>query len=1547
MKMNNLLLKNLVFLLLISLNAFAQDGKFTFTLSSSVNTSAGVFNSDGTLVRTLWNNERYASGTYTKIWDGKDDLGMLIASHDASYQIKILTNNVNYAWQGTLGNTSDNMTGASKHRGYYHCMRGLAFGPKYGYFCTGYSEGSPSIFKFKIETPNQKINILNPISSTADVNYVVTDGTKVYWGAFDASNANKSFVFATNASNDEYITFVNGEYYTPLYRDALPVISFSNSGNNLITGLAVQQSGNFLFVARSGMDQLQVLNKNTGAILQNLTYLTPRGLSVDADNNLWMASGINTVAKYTVNNDGTLSGATLTLSGLLGPLATQVSSDGNSIGVADGSSSQQVKFFNNTTGAATNTIGVVGGYANDATVTDNKFYFSDINGSGSNQYNKQPFIAYQPDGSFWVNDPGNFRVQHYNGSGTFVNRIMSMGASYYVYADKNNISKVFEGFLEFEVDYAVQNLTGTTGWVLKKNWGAGISVETYEGSPTNQTTLSNGRTYGFLRKRNWTHEIVEFPSSGKLRFTGTFTNDLANVICSDGSKQSTTQSGDLITVKRYPLTGFDGLGNPIWSTVGEFLAAGTVNNVEGSPVTVPNSQIFSTTTDKVVFFNPKAWSNNAGPVFSTGTHLGVMKKGSTNKFLFQTEKSTHRNYEGVFPNSGWFDVGNMVNDYAGGNVNIVDRNIITSYHGEFWQNGQTNKYNHYYDNGLAISQFGITRTEATEPAAAMMAGNVLTPVFVKDGNGDLYLYHGDESDHAAIHRWKITGLNTIAEQVVTIPFPSAYTVPTPDFVNLMAGLPYDDVLTNNTAGWTRDPITNNVSNAYSDLWRIRTSRQSYQKLTSNDLTIEFISPRAATNTVNRDLGTNNVTDSWKISGEIIFPPDNNVNYLVGQQYLEVLDANGKILTSFYLAESGGITTIYGNNAAMAKSADRSIQKNIQKLLPFQMGVLNGMATFTYGNYTPVSTTISDATGNWKTPKTLRIRILNNGASGPAYKQMIGIKDFKFYKDYSESTPLNKAPTANAGKDIAITIPANTVSLIGSGTDEDGTINSYTWLKISGPSPGTINTPNASATGINNLVYGIYQFQLIVTDNNEAIGIDTIQVTVSETDNLLTTNLLPSVNPANTVNGLDYKYYEGSWSVLPSFPSLNPVKTGTTNNFDLSLANRSYQYGFSFTGYINVPSDGQYTFYTTSDDGSNLYIDNILTVANDGIQHATEKSGTIGLKAGKHAITGLFFQQGGGQVFLVSYEGMGISKQTIPKSALYRVSVNAQPTTNLLPAVNPANTVNGLDYKYYEGSWNVLPSFPSLNPVKTGTTANFDLSLANRSYQYGFSFTGYINVPSDGQYTFYTTSDDGSNLFIDNFLTVENDGIQHATEKSGTIGLKAGKHEIKGLFFQQGGGQVFLVRYEGMGISKQVIPASSLYRVSIANTASRANTGDEQTIIHSSNSPVTLAENSIDNTSANKNLATPKFSVDNGFKVYPNPTKDIANLSITTAGINDKLSISVYNSLGMLVNFRQLVTTRVNTLYQMDLSGLSSGIYSIIVRFDDGQIISHQIIKGGE
>ncbi len=99
-----------------------------------------------------------------------------------------------------------------------------------------------------------------------------------------------------------------------------------------------------------------------------------------------------------------------------------------------------------------------------------------------------------------------------------------------------------------------------------------------------------------------------------------------------------------------------------------------------------------------------------------------------------------------------------------------------------------------------------------------------------------------------------------------------------------------------------------------------------------------------------------------------------------------------------------------------------------------------------------------------------------------------------------------------GSNQNITLPTNSLTLIGSGTDPDGTITAYQWTKIAGPTSFTIVSPTQASTVINSLVQGVYQFELRVTDNSGAFGRDTVIVTVNAA-----ANQAPTANAGSNQN----------------------------------------------------------------------------------------------------------------------------------------------------------------------------------------------------------------------------------------------------------------------------------------------------------------------------------------------------------------------------------------------------------------------------------------------
>jgi len=141
-----------------------------------------------------------------------------------------------------------------------------------------------------------------------------------------------------------------------------------------------------------------------------------------------------------------------------------------------------------------------------------------------------------------------------------------------------------------------------------------------------------------------------------------------------------------------------------------------------------------------------------------------------------------------------------------------------------------------------------------------------------------------------------------------------------------------------------------------------------------------------------------------------------------------------------------------------------------------------------------------------------------------------------------------------------------------------------------------------------------------------------------------------------------------------------------------------------------------------------------------------------------------------------------------------------------------DVIKGIKYRYFEGNWEVLPDFNSLTPVDEGVVSSITLSPKKSSNYFGFEYDGYIRIPGDGIYNFYTASDDGSRLFINYKLIVDNDGLHGIVDKGGVIALKEGYHRIRIDFFESAGGEDLKVYLKGPGMEKQFIPDVLLFHI---------------------------------------------------------------------------------------------------------------------------------------
>jgi hypothetical protein len=975
-------------------------GQFAYNVLTPAKSAATVWK-DGKMIRSIYGNKPKSAGRIIDWWDGKDDFGVNVPA--GSYNIRGLNANVVATWQGAIGNSSTEKTGSKVHRGFERVF-GVAIAGSYMYLAIGYNEGRNSQMKVLLSTPQENLRAFqNSIGADQDQesNHVCTDGTRIYWGGVDpkSTGKNTSFVFGTLASDDSEVLFSSGSAYDGLggrtYPKALTVVT-NSSGR--ITGMAVQSGGSgYLFVARKGLNNLYVLDKLTGALTQTISISNINKVAVDSSNNLWVQSGTS-ATKYTVNGDGTITTTGVTVSGLVS--VEGIGCNETDLWVMDGGSSQQIKVFNSS-GASIKTLGQVGGYATNATVADDKFYFNDP----ANRINTSA-ITHAGDGSYFVIDPGNYRIQKYNSSDVFQTRIQYMPHlwSARVFQDGSTV-RAFADYLEFTDDPTVDTLTS---WTHTKNWGYNVPANRDDEYKrlAHVNKFSNGRTYA-LQPNGQGWEFVELVEGGTMRFTGVMITQAHSQMYPDQTirRQNATNTVTNLPQIFYkrPFT-FDGSNNPVLGT--EVIIETSPNETAADPLYWGTRPVGYSAGEQTSDGGIISWDPNSDAYGSTGHHLGKLLNG---QWVWKTMFSIGAYHRGEFPNAPLLDEGNAVGN-AGGRITVIDDFIFVVYHGEFWKSwtgepGQVNKVFVFNTDGILITIFGTTYWDIKDQgeAAAGMVGNGFYPSVIKVGS-DYYLYQNDESFHGGITRWKITGLGTEKKwsYPITVTPPVAKVIT--DKIDLLEGLSPGGVNMTNGNGWTISDTNYVTTNESTNYWRVRTGLKTATKFEPQDIYMEFGGNSVREKKVERALPAETVT-SYEIEGSVNYDR-NYPNTSNRGHYFEVLDISDKVIARFAEEISLGGSfpiTVKGNGVTIATAAESAIKRKVEHVLPLKITVNSGGVTFTYSDYTPVTTAILDGTADWTQPRKIRAIFFWN--SGLSLQSKFGINTL-YYSRVTGATPTN-------------------------------------------------------------------------------------------------------------------------------------------------------------------------------------------------------------------------------------------------------------------------------------------------------------------------------------------------------------------------------------------------------------------------------------------------------------------------------------------------------------------------------------------------------------
>jgi hypothetical protein len=756
----------------VSGNANTEAGKlaFQFYTPTATITSAAVYQNGG-MVRSLWNNAPASAGVVTAAWDGNDDFGNPLPA-SATYTIKVATNGVSYNWDGAIGNTSTAQTGYNVHRS-LNPIEAMDISGTNAFFAVGYNEQQTPFHSFPVGSPQAPVPVYTAVQDPFSAfSLVAADNNISYWAkTVGGVSSAFTYVIGISEATNKPVTFSGGSAIptdpgTQKYTSGIDLdtsTSGSNTQPNPATGLAVQKSGTYLFVCHSNLNVIRVFNKTSGALANTIPDTTPGLCATDTAGNLYVLSG-TTLQKFTIASDGSGTLA-WTVTGLIAPVGVGCDPTTTTVTIAD---SGVIEAFDTNTSLP---VWSYGAPQTLPTITNATFLFG-----------AQDFIAYQPDGTFWVGDQGNNRYLHFSvssGTVTYVEQIAYYDTFYTVGVDPNAINHVFADFLEYCVNYskAPGGLNGS--WTLLNNWAAGLPsdsthnyVPTVKGGIGNPVTLSNGRRYALLLNFATNYlDLYELPPGSVARFTGESfptTNNQNYRIYADGSLRFATigQSGGAptITYNSEPLSGFDGSNNPQWGS-----SSVLCSYPLGAQTPIPDQGTFGVRMDET--------AGGYFPVYGPGWsstqryHLGILAAGGSS-WLTQTMLNAAGNtaYTGRMPRGGLFDSGNSV-QYPGNVFTVSGANVFLGYHGELWKNGEASTFFHYLEDGLMLGSFGMPKLfEQGDANLAISgyAGNNFSQQCVTDPNsGIAYIYTNDESQHGGPNRWSVNNLGSVAELATT------------------------------------------------------------------------------------------------------------------------------------------------------------------------------------------------------------------------------------------------------------------------------------------------------------------------------------------------------------------------------------------------------------------------------------------------------------------------------------------------------------------------------------------------------------------------------------------------------------------------------------------------------------------------------------------------------------------------------------------------------------------------------------------------------------
>lgn len=150
----------------------------------------------------------------------------------------------------------------------------------------------------------------------------------------------------------------------------------------------------------------------------------------------------------------------------------------------------------------------------------------------------------------------------------------------------------------------------------------------------------------------------------------------------------------------------------------------------------------------------------------------------------------------------------------------------------------------------------------------------------------------------------------------------------------------------------------------------------------------------------------------------------------------------------------------------------------------------------------------------------------------------------------------------------------------------------------------------------------------------------------------------------------------------------------------------------------------------------------------------------------------------------------------------------------LPAkVTAKSRAPGLNYHYYaDVKADDIPDLSKRKPTSSGVMPQVALAIPNRTADHFCAqYRSALLVPREGIYQISLCSDDGSRLYLDDKLIIDNGGLHSVYTVNRRLWLKPGPHRFRLDYIQATSVAKLELMWRGPGIRKQLIPASAFDR----------------------------------------------------------------------------------------------------------------------------------------